>query len=76
VASGEVQQAGDFPGAPPDGAFNIGQVEAGGVAGLQGRNRFRDAVDDDGEFVIEITGGGGCNGAGPIDIGKAFHTAE
>ena len=40
---------------------------------LDGANRTRDAAEDDGQLVVSILSGSGCDGADAVGSGKPVH---
>src|ERR1019366_2698387 len=50
------------------------EERAGGVPGFQGCQGEGRGVENDGQLVIEVVGGGGGNGAGAVGVSQSFHT--
>ena len=73
-AGAEVQQARSFPDTTLGGRAEIEQQRMCGVFGGDRLQGTGNAVEDDGEFVVEVMRGGGSYGAGAMGIGKFFHS--
>jgi hypothetical protein len=68
-----VQQARGFPDASLRRGLQLQQTAVRSL--LRGYNSERpgDAAEYDGQLVIELMGGCGSDGAGPIGVGEMFH---
>ena len=66
VAGAELQQVRGDPRTPQDRKVQILQVWTRRMSRFERRNRIRDAVEYDGQFIIEAVRRGRRNGADPI----------
>jgi hypothetical protein len=62
-----------FPYAPLGGPLDFAEQVTGGMARLQLGERFGGAVEDDGEFIVEIPSGSSSYGANAVGLAESFH---